>query len=231
MNRTARIAGLLILLIAFIAPFSMIYVPTTLFIHGDGLATVSNLNASTGLFRAAIASDAVVFLIEVVLTALLYQLLRPVSPTLSLTAAFARLGMAVVQGLNLLNYMVVLVLVSGAGYLSALLPAQLQALVLLFLDAHKYGVLLWGLFFGLHLLVSGYLVYQSGYLPKLIGLLLVGASVCYLGQSFGILLLPQYEAVFTQLGLLSIIEVVLPLWLIIKGVKEPRQSTQYAVFS
>jgi hypothetical protein len=48
-------------------------------------------------------SDSLVFLIEIVLCVLLYVLLRPVSRTLSLVAAFARLAMTVVMGVNLLQ--------------------------------------------------------------------------------------------------------------------------------
>jgi hypothetical protein len=103
-------------------------------------------------------SDSVVFLIEVVLVVILYVLLKPVSKTLSLVAAFSRLAMAIVQGMNLLNYFAVLLLLSGADYLAVFEPGQLHALVLLFLNAHESVALIWGLFFGLHLLVLGYLV-------------------------------------------------------------------------
>jgi hypothetical protein len=94
--------------------------------------------------------------------------------------------------------------------------------MLLFLNAHQSVVLIWGLSFGLHLLVLGYLVYQSGYIPKTVGVLLVIASLCYLTQSFGNILLPNYEAIFASVGLLSIVEIALPLWLLIKGVNVER---------
>jgi hypothetical protein len=79
-------------------------------------------------------------------------------------------------------------------------------------------VLIWGLAFGLHLLVLGYLVYKSVYLPKFVGVLLVIASLCYLTQSFGKILLPNYEEIFALVGFLSIVEIALALWLWIKGV-------------
>jgi Domain of unknown function (DUF4386) len=217
-SRTARITGALILIMAVIAPFSMIFVPTTLIVPGDAATTAHNIMASEGLFRAGIASDAVVFLIEIVLSVLLYGLLKPVSKTLSLVAAFSRLSMAVIQGINLLNQFVVLLLVSGATYLTAFAPNQLQALVLLFLNAHATVVLIWGLFFGVHLLVSGSLIYKSGYISKIPGVLLIIAGLCYLIQSFGSILLPQNAALFTSIGSLSLLEVALPIWLLIGGV-------------
>lgn len=215
---TARLTGMLILLLVGLAPFSMIYVPSTLIVVGDATTTAGNLVAAESLFRLAMASDAVVFLIEIVLCALLYVLLKPVNKTVALVATFARLAMTVIQGINLLNYFFALLLVGDAGLLTVFEPAQLHALTLLFLNAHETVVLIWGFAFGLHLLLAGYLVYRSGYLPRLVGVMLVIAAFCYFSQSFGNLLLPQAKALFATIGLLSAIEIVLPLWLLIKGV-------------
>ena len=217
-QKTARVTGILILIMAVIAPFSMIYLPSTLIVPGDAATTAKYITASEGLFRLGMVSDAIVFLIEIGLCALLYTLLKPVSKTLSLVAAFARLAMTILQGINLLNHFFVLLLVSGAGYLTVFAPNQVQALVLLFLNAHEAVVLIWGLAFALHLLISGYLVYQSGYLPKWVGGMLIIAGLCYFTQSFGNLLLPQSKALFASIGLLSTLEIALPLWLLIKGV-------------
>ncbi len=217
-NQIARTAGGLILLLAVFAGFSMMYVPSNLIVPGDAATTANNIMSSEGLFRAGIASDAVVFLIEIVVVVLLYVLFKPVSKTLSLVAAFSRLAMTVIQGINLLNYFVALLLLSGAGYLTVFEPDQLHALVLLFLNAHETVVLIWGLFFSLHLFVLGYLVYKSGYIPRILGVLLIIAALCYLIQDFGTILLPEYEEIFGFVGTLSIIEVAFPLWLLIKGV-------------
>jgi len=218
LKNTARIAGSLILIMTVFAPFSMMYVPSNLIVPGDAATTADNIMASEGLFRAGIASDSIVFLIEIVVTVLLYVLLKPVNKTLSLVAAFSRLAMTVIQGINLFNHFTALELLSGAGYLTVFEPDQLYALVLLFLNAHENVVLIWGLFFGLHLFVLGYLVYKSGYIPRFLGVLLIIASLCYLIQSFGNILLPKYEEIFAAIGFLSILELAFPLWLLIKGV-------------
>lgn len=215
---TARITGVLILVMAVIAPFSMLYLPSILVVPGDAATTAHNIVASEGLYRLGLASDSLVVLIEVVLTVLLYVLLKPVNKTLSLVAAFSRLSMAVIQGINLLNHFFVLLLLSGTAYLTVFAPNQLQALVLLFLNAHAMVVLIWGIFFGFHLLVYGYLVYKSGYISRIVGALLIAAGLSYLTQSFGSILLPQSAALFVSIGSLSIIEVALPLWLVVKGI-------------
>lgn len=90
--------------------------------------------------------------------------------------------------------------------------------MLLFLSAHEAVMLNWGLAFGLHLLLLCYLVYKSGYLPRMVGMLLSIAALCYFIQSFGTMLLPQSKAVFTAIGLLSTPEIALPLWLLMKSV-------------
>jgi hypothetical protein len=215
---TARVAAILTLLIVVLAPFSMMYIPTTLVVPGDAAATSTNITASQGLFRVGMVSDSLVFLIEIVLTTLLYVLLKPVNKTLSLVAAFSRLAMTVIQGINLLNHFMVLLLLSGASYLIMFAPDQLQALVMLFLNAHDSVVLIWGLFFGLHLLIFGYLVYKSGYLPGFLGIILLVVALCYFIQDFGTMLLPQYKTLFTSIGSLAFLEIAFPLWLLIKGI-------------
>jgi hypothetical protein len=135
-------------------------------------------------------------------------------------AAYARLAMTVLQGVNVFNLIFVLLLASGNNYSAAFDPAQISALTSLFLETFGIGSLVWGWFFGLHLVLSGYLVYKSGYLPKFIGILLIAISAAYFIQSFGTFLLPQYTETFATIGLLSIVEIVFPLWLIVKGVKD-----------
>jgi hypothetical protein len=228
LKKTARIAGILILIITAIAPFSMMYIPSTLIVPGDATATASNIMASEGLFRLGIVSDSIVFLIEIVIVVLLYVLLKPVNKTLSLIAAFFRLAMTVIQGINLLNNFNALILLSGADYLKVFEPEQLHTLVLLFLNSHEYVVLIWGLFFGLHLFFLGYLVYKSGYIPKILGVVLIIAFACYQIQGWGKILLPHYEKIFNSIGLISVIEIAFALWLVIKGVRDRNTVTTRA---
>jgi len=99
---------------------------------------------------------------------------------------------------------------------------------LLFLNAYEYVTHIWGLFFSLHLFFLGYLVYKSGYIPRILGIVLIIASVCYLIQSWGNILLPKYEEIFALVGFLSIIEVAFPIWLVIKGVRDQQPATTEA---
>jgi hypothetical protein len=189
-------------------------------VPGEATSTADNILAPESLFRIAIISDAAIFLIEIVVTALLYVLLRPVSRTLSLAAAFARLAMAVIQGINLLPYFIALLLLSGAGYLTVFEPDQLNALVLLSLNAHENAVYIWQAFFGLSLFVLGYLIFESGYFPRILGVLMVVGALGYLIDSFGNILFPSYGEIFGLVVAVTAIIGELPffVWLLVKGV-------------
>jgi hypothetical protein len=229
LKRTARIAGALTLIMTVPALFVFGYVNPSLIVPGNATATANNITASEGLFRLGIVADSLVFLIEIALTVALYVLLKPVNGTLSLVAAFARLAMTVVQGINILIHIVPLLLLGGAGYLAAFEPDQLHALAMLLLNAHEYGAHVWGLFFALHLAFLGTLVCKSGYIPRILGVLLLIASGCYFIQGFGNLLAPQYKEILSWIGFLSIVELGFPLWLVIKGVRDRPPATTGAV--
>jgi Domain of unknown function (DUF4386) len=223
----ARVAGLLLVIVAAISAFSIIYVPSTLIVPGDATATADNVRASGGLFPLGIVSDTLIFLTEIVLSVLIYVLFRPVSRTLALVAAFARLAMGVIMGINLLPYFAAMLLVSGAGYLTVFEPAQSDALALLFLNAHQDVVYIWQLFFGFHLAVLGYLIFKSGYFPRILGVLMVVGALGYLTDAYGNILIQNYDETFGWIVSVTAIIGELPFfvfWLLIRGVNVERYN-------
>lgn len=221
--RNARIAGVLYLVIAAAAIVAHIYVPSVLVVPGDPGTTAANIAASGGLFRLSIAGEFVVLLSEVVLSVLLYVLLKPVNSTVSLLAMASRLVMTTIHGLNLLNSYFVLMLVAGTGPAAAFDAAQVNALVALFLDAHDYGFTLGILFLTIHVFALGYLIVRSGYFPKVLGYLFLAAGLGYLIDSTALLLLPGYETTPVYLALpITISEIAFPLWLVIRGLNLDR---------
>jgi hypothetical protein len=215
----ARIAGVLYLILFILGPFAFFLGRTSVVVPGDATATAANVMASESVFRIGMVAESVIVLIEIVLAAILYVLLRPVSQPLSLAAAFARLAEAIVQAVNLLTSVPALLLLAGAGYLTVFEPDQLDALVLLFLDTNAFMILVWGLIFGFHLLLLGYLVYKSGFWPRILGILLVIGSLGYLAQSYGHLLWPQYDDILATIVLVAVpAELAFTVWLLWKGV-------------
>jgi hypothetical protein len=216
---TARMAGVLYLLVAVLAGFVHFYVPSALIVPSDATATATRIMASEGLFRLSMASELVLLLVEIALSLMLYVLLKPVNRTLSLVAAASRLAMTTIHGFNLVNQAIVLLLLSGAGYLAVFAPDQLHALMMLFLDAYTWGYQIGIVFFVLHTFPLGYLIYRSGYFPKLLGVLFVIAALGYLLDSFALVLIANHKIGAPYFALpIALAEVAFPLWLLFKGV-------------
>lgn len=199
--KTARIAGVLYLVIFIASPFAFLISKSSVLVSGDAAATVSNILSSESTFRLGIAIETIVFLVEIVLAAILFELLKPVNSIFSLAAAFSRLAEAIIQAINLLPSILILLLVGGAGYLTVFETDQLNSLVLLFLESYDYLILVWGFTFGLHLLVLGFLVFKSGYFPRILGILLILSSLGYFIESYGTFLAPQYADLYATIVL------------------------------
>ena len=223
-KKTARVTGILYLAIFVIYPLAA-SVRSMLVVPGDAAATAQNVAANQSLFRWGMAGESVIFLIEIVMAGVLYVLLRPVSMSMSLASALARASEGVVMAAtNLFTSILTLLVVGNAGYLAVFEQEQQNALALLFQDANNYVILIWGLFFALHLVLLGWLVYGSGFFPKIPGVLLVLAGIGYFAQSFGVMLAPGLSDVLATVVLVLATpgELVFALWLLIKGVDEDK---------
>lgn len=220
----ARTIGLLYLLIAIVGGFSMGYMPSVVIVDGDATATFQALSDNMGLFKMGVAADVGVVLLELFTTVLLYQLFKPVNSTLSTIAAFSRLAMAIIIGLNIVNYMMPIVIITKPSYLGAFAQNELEGLLMLFLKAHKYGEFAWQIFFGVHLTVLGYMVVKSGYAPKLIGIAMMLGGVGYFSESISNLMMvdsPEVSIMNVILLTLAVVgELSFTFYLLIKGVKQ-----------
>jgi len=221
LQHTARVAGVLYLVVIVCAGFAEGYVRTGLIAPGDAAVTADNIASSEWLYRVGFASDLVAFLCDVAISVLLYVLLRPVNKTVSLlAAAFRLIAHPAIASVNLLNHFMALLLVREGADVTGLGAEQVQAMASLFIEAHGIGYLIGGAFFGVHLLLLGYLIYRATYLPQLLGILLVIAAAGYLVESFGTFLFPSYEAVYVWVVAVpaAVAEVSLALWLTVKGI-------------
>jgi hypothetical protein len=224
----ARVTGLLYVLIFITAGFSEGVVRAAVIVPGDATATAANVVASEGLFRLGVVSDLVAFSADAVVAVLLYVLLRPVSSTLALVAAALRLvAHPAIASLNMLNQFMALQLLTDPVYTTAFTTEQLNALALLLLTAHGYGYLIGGLFFGVHLLVLGYLLYRSEMFPALLGGLVGLAAFGYLTESGTFLLVPAYEPIASTIVLVTAVvgEMTLALYLLVRGIKPQHPAT------
>lgn len=219
----ARPAGLAYLVIIASGIFAEFFVRSNLIVWGDAATTAANITSSASLYRLGLASELVMLACDIFVALALYVVFRGVNQSVALLAAFFRLVHASIVGVNLLNTYIPLHLLGGADYLGAFAPAQLQAMVLVFLDAHSYGYAIGLVFFGLQCGVLAYLILRSGYVPKVLGVLLTFAAFGYLADSFGRTLLASYadyETVFSIVVFAPAFlgELSFALWLLIRGV-------------
>jgi hypothetical protein len=224
-SSVARLAGLFYLI--FILTFVLAaYVRSQIIVSGDAAATAHNISTSELLFRSGFVIEIVSALFFVLAAWALYVLLKPVNKDLALLFLLLNLGGAAVECINMLNLFAAIQLLSGADYLNVFSADQLQAQALSYLDLYASGIVLAQIFFAAWLLPLGYLVYRSGFLPKLLGILLIIDFFGDMSWFLQFFMLPGYPVIsYPGLALSFIAEISLTLWLLFKGVKGTGQAS------
>lgn len=216
---TARMAGALYAIIIILGIWSEAFVRSSLFVPGDPLGTAANIIGAEGLFRLSMAADAIMVIADVALAATLFLLLRPVSAPLAMTAMLFRLIQAAIIGMNLLNQNAALAIINSGATLAGFDGAQVNALASLSLELHGDGYDIGLIFFGVNSLITGALLYMSGYFPRTLGVMMIAAGLVYLTGSFLVLLAPELSGPFSvAYGVPLLAETVFCLWLLVKGV-------------
>ncbi|MDF9796515.1 hypothetical protein OKW21_001778 [Catalinimonas alkaloidigena] len=215
-----RLTGLLYLLVIICAGFSQGYVRGTVVVPSDAGATATNILSNEGLFRLGLLTDLLAFLLDGVISVLLYQIFKPYNKTLAMVSStFRLLAHPAIASLNLLNHYLALEVLGGEAFLEVFTTPQLHAMSLFFMEAHQYGYLIAGAFFGVHCFLLGVLIYQADIIPNLLGGLLIGSAAGYLMETFGDFSFPGNEAwLVLVVGITAAVgEVSLSLYLLLKG--------------
>jgi hypothetical protein len=217
----ARIGGVLYLLIIVAAGFGELFVRNRLIRWGDAAATANNILASEMLFRVGLVGEMLTCVCDVSLALILYVLLRSVSRSLALLAAFFRLTFVAIYGVTKLFEIAALIELGSADRLKALGPAQLHDLAYISLNVHSFGYGASLLFFGFCCILFGHLIQRSRYLPRIIGVMLAVAGCGYVVFSIAQMLSPGFAArvLFPWVFPIAFVsESTLALWLLIRGV-------------
>ncbi|MCS4304806.1 DUF4386 domain-containing protein [Chryseobacterium sp. BIGb0232] len=221
-NKTARLAGFIYLVVIITGFYSLMYVPSQLIVWEDPGLTFHNISSSAFLFRSGIASSMVCYIAFALLPLALYQLLKETNKNAArLMVIFAIISVPI-SFINLQSKFSVLTLVEGADYLKVFDSRQLQAQIMLVLSNYNKGILIVQIFWGLWLFPLGYLVYRSGFLPKLLGIFLMLGCFGYIINVFCRTLIPDFQdyAISGYITLpASIGEIGICLWLLIAGVR------------
>jgi hypothetical protein len=217
-QRTAAlVAGVGLVLMLFFAMFGTFFVLDSLIIPGDAATTAENIVNNEQLFRMGIASIIIVIILDVIVAWGLYVFLRPVNWSLSLLGGWFRLVYSAIFFVALINLVNALALLTDADSSALFAADQMPSQVMLSLNAFYAGWDAGLVIFGLHLVIVGYLVFTSGNMPRVLGLLVIIAGLGYTIDTFSALLLPGFGvtlSMFTFIG-----EVLLGLWLLFKGVR------------
>lgn len=220
--RTARIAGLIYLVVVVTGIYSLGYVPGKLMVPDDAASTFNNIVASEMLFRSGILAGVTCYIFFLILPLVLYKLLRPVDPSLAILMVLLAVISVPVSLVNMLNKFAVLQLISKADYMKVFAADTIHAQVMMQLKAFGNGNQIASVFWGLWLFPFGYLVFKSGFLPKILGVFLMAGCVGYLIHFTARLMYPAYEEMEVSKYMTlpaSIGEIGICLWLLIVGVK------------
>jgi hypothetical protein len=227
-KNTARLAGLLYLVFSLCGFFSLMYVPSVVFVTGDAAATAGNIVAHETLYRAGIVGNLIGSVGFIFVALALYELLKEVNKTQAFLMVTLIVVSLPISLLNEVNHLAALKLLSGAGYLSAFQKPQLDAMVMLFLGLWGQGIVIAQIFWGLWLFPLGILVYKSRFLPWVLGVFLFIAGFGNVAASLNSLLQPHYvHAIASVTEILAAGELPIIFWLLIMGAKE-QQAGQVA---
>jgi hypothetical protein len=211
LNQLAKRSGIVYLLLIPLGIFGIIYVPINLIVTNDITQTINNISANEMLFRGSILSALTVQLFNIMLVVLLFKLFKHVNKTATYLMVICSLLAVPIAFLNEINHLAVLNLLDSSTF-------EAENLISLFLDLHQYGIILAQVFWGLWLFPLGYLIYKSGMVPKFIGVLLMIGCMGYVVDSITLILFPSLGFTLSEFTFLG--EVIFPLWLLIKGVKQ-----------
>ncbi len=221
-KKTARTAGFLYLLVAIIAPYGLIYVPGQIFVKGDASATAGNVLSNEFLFRTGVAGHMVSQVLFLLVALLLYKLLKQVNKHWARAmVALVAISLPLALLSDILNITGLLVL--KGGVLSLFEPGQVNEIAGIFFKTASNIIQVTQLDWGLWLFPFGMLVYKSGFIPRIFGILLTLNGTGYVMLSFTFVLFPESGSLVFKIALplLFVGEFPTILWLLIKGVNPP----------
>ena len=218
-----RMAGVCQLMEAVTAAFGEVIIPGKLVVAGNAAATAANILGHEGLFWLGFVLSLIGVAFHIAWALLMYELLTPVSRSLSRLAAFVILVGCAIQALTALLYLAPLIVLQGGSSLSAFTPEQLQALALVFLRLNDYAFQIYLVFFGAWCLLVGYLIFRATFLPRILGVLLAISGLGWVTYLYP----PLAHRVYPFIAAASALgEIPLELWLIVMGVNAQRWKEQ-----
>ena len=223
MRQAALVAGFSLLVMSVLSPVAFFTIFPKLVVRSSIEQTVQNLAAHPGLFVCGLLCYLITFIADVVVAWALVVFLKPVNVSLAWLAGWFRLAYAAVAMSALLKLVSVYRLLNSSDALAVLGLAQRNAQAYVLLMSFRYEWSFSMIVFAVHLLVLSYLVYRSGYVPKLIGILLAVNGAAYLldtAQPFLGMTVPYLFIAFFG-------ELIFMVWLFLKGGKKEMAAPRH----
>jgi len=219
----ARMAGVLFLLTILAGVFAQGFVSERLIVFSDAALTANNILANKGLFRLGYTVYLIEMASQIATTALFYLLLRPVSNSVALVAAFLELSASIIKTFARVFFIMPLFVLGGAASLSVFSTEELQSLALLLLKVNDQGAGLALAFFGFSTTLNGYLVFRSGFLPRWLGVLSLASGLGWLTFLYP----PLGHRAFPFVVIVALLDsAAMIFWLVVFGVNEERWKEQ-----
>ena len=225
LKRQARISGFLYLILAITGGYGIMYVPSQLVVRGDLSLTTSNLLNHEFLFRSGILSNLIAQTVFLFLVLSLYKLFEKVDKGLVRTM-FALVLVAVPISFFIIFNQLHALLLLKEDFTKLVEPKQMQVATMSLLRFYDYGTVVIGIFWGLWLIPFGQLMYKSGFMPKVLGILMIVGGLAYVIDAATFVLFPDWHS-FTGsiVGVASsLAEISTVFWLLIMGVSSKKQT-------
>jgi hypothetical protein len=220
-NKTARFAGFMYLLVA-ITGFYATFSGKNFIFSGDVSVTVGNILSSIWLFRMNLLSTILMNISWLILAFSLYVLFKSFNKNIVLFMVILVLTGSIIIFISVICKTVALEVLNNNFFISSFKQDQSQSLAILFLELSKSSMFIAYIFFGMWLFPLGYLVFKSEYFPKILGVLLFITGIGYICDFFIFFFVPGLKISITNFTFFG--EVLMLLWLLIKGVKEQRDE-------
>lgn len=221
LQKYARVAGVAMLLSIVFGGLGEAYLPGKIIVSGDAAATAANIVNHPTLFRLTFASYLVEGMCDIILTVVFYIILKPVDRHLALISAFVGVASMVTFAVAESAFFASSLIVRDAGGMGAFSPEQRNALAYLSLRISTMIAALFLIFYGTASLIRGWLIARSGYIPKWIGVLLMIGGIGFILRTTTYILAPPLSSPILLLPM-ALGGIPLMLWLLIKGIREPR---------
>jgi hypothetical protein len=217
----AAAAGLLFIISFAAGGFGEAYVPSMLIVPGDAAATASSVRSLDFLYRLGFAAYLIEAICDIAVSLLFYTLLKPVNRNLALLAAFFGILSTALFAVGQIFFLAPMLILNDAAYLKTFSPDQLSTLALLSFKLYALTSGIFMVFYGIAWILRGWLIFASGYLPRLLGLLLILGGAIFGARSFFLVLAPNYPSGQFPLAIMPG-AALLALWLLLRGVNVER---------